>query len=133
MKETLNFINRIVKLEEMAVRVGVVEKGNYLIYVNTDDSGNLPHFHCVDASTRGNEFHTCIRIDTAEYFIHEGKENKITNIRERKALDKFLREPFSKPKFNGTNWEYIVMIWNMNNSNADVDEDLEQPDYTLLK
>lgn len=133
MKDLVEEAKRLIKLEEMAVRVGVIEVGNYLIYVNTDDSGNVAHFHCVDANTRGNEFHTCICIDKPEYFLHEGKTDKITNGKERKALDRFLREPFSKPKFNGTNWDYIVMIWNMNNSQVTVDEEMSQPDYTKLQ
>lgn len=126
-------LKELTKLQEMAVRVGIIEKGDYLIYVNTDDSGNIPHFHCVDNNTGGQKFNTCIRIDKPEYFLHGYKIDTITNGRERKALDTFLRQPFSKPKFNGTNWEYIVMIWNMNNSSVEVDETMEQPDYTKLK
>ena len=133
MKDTVELINKIIKLEEMSVRVGVVQKGGYLIYVNTDDSGKVPHFHCVDSNSRGNKFHTCIRIDKAEYFKHGNKNDTIKDGKERKALDEFLRSPFAKPKFNGTNWEYIVMIWNMNNSDVEVDESLEQPDYSNIK
>lgn len=126
-------INQLQKLEEMPVRVGVVTKGGYLIYVNTDDEGNIPHFHCVDNNTRGKTFHTCIQIEKSQYFTHGNKQDKITSSRNRKALDTFLRQPFEKPKFNGTNWEYIVMIWNMNNSSSQVDESLIQPDYTEIE
>jgi hypothetical protein len=133
-EETKNLIMReqFCKLEEMPVRVGIIEKGNYYVYVNTDDGGNVPHFHIVDANTRGKQFHCCVKIEKSEYFDHGFKTDKITNSKERKALDSFLREPFQKSKFNGTNWEYIVMIWNMNNSDMDVDEELPQPDYTKL-
>lgn len=133
MKDIVNETANLIKLEEMAVRVGVIEQGNYLIYVNTDDKGNIPHFHCVDNNTRGSEFHTCIRIDKAEYFLHEGKMDIITKGKERKALNDFLKSPFAKSKFQGTNWEYIVMIWNMNNSEVEVDEELDQPNYTNIK
>ena len=126
-------INNLVKFEEMAVRVGIIEKGNYLIYVNTDDKGNIPHFHVVDDTTRGDIFNSCIQIEKAQYFTHGSHNDKLTNSKDRKALDEFLRQPFAKPKFNGTNWEYIVMIWNMNNSSTQVNEELEQPNYTTIK
>lgn len=134
---TIRYINEQYKLEEMAVRVGIVKPGNYLIFVNTDDPGKIPHFHVVDATSNGKDkkkgFSTCICIDKPEYFIYGNKTDKITNGGQRKALDTFLRQPFQYKKFNGTNWEYIVMIWNMNNSEVTIDEDVVQPDYTLLK
>ena len=132
MKDLVEETKRLIKLEEMAVRVGIVEKGNYLIFVNTDDSGNIPHFHCVDAETRGNNFHTCIMISEARYFNHGSKQDKITDGKQRKALDRFLRQPFGNAKFTGSNWDYIVMIWNMNNSSADVDIET-QPDYSNIE
>ena len=71
--------------------------------------------------------HTLYRIKAVREMIVSKTEEA-----RRKALDKFLRSPFSKPKFNGTNWEYIVMIWNMNNSQIEVDEKLKQPDYRTI-
>lgn len=128
-------MNNLKKLEEMAVRVGITSK-NYLVYVNTDDGGNIPHFHYVDEATRGKDskkgFHTCIKLEVPEYFNHEGKEDKLSS-KQKKELNEFLRKPFDRPKFQGTNWDYIVMIWNMNNSDKNIDEDQEIPDYTKLK
>lgn len=122
-------------LLEMAVTVGVTED-SYLIYVNSDDSGYIPHFHYVDETSRGRDkkkgFHTCIRLDKPEYFHHTGKEGTL-NSKQLKELIEFLNSPFSKPKFNGTNWDYMVMIWNMNNSKQNVDEDMNIPDYSKLK
>ena len=31
-----------------------------------------------------------------------------------------------------SNWEYLVMTWNFNNSNMNIDEDIPMPDYTKL-
>ena len=131
-EETINQLTNFNKLEEMSVRVGVITPKNYLVYVNTDDSGNIPHFHVVDNNTTGDEFHTCIMIEESRYFTHNSKVDKLTRGKDRKNLDKFLRQKFSNSKFNGTNWEYIVMIWNMNNSNV-VIEDIKQPDYSTIE
>lgn len=114
-------------MKESPVRVGVVNK--YLIVVNTDDSGHIPHFHIIDENTRGKEFDCCVMIEKSKYFFHGKHKDKLTSVRDRKDLDGFLRQPYHKSKFNGTNWEYIVFIWNENNSFQNVDEDLEQPNY----
>ena len=53
------------------------------VFVNTNDGGYIPHFHIWDSSTRGSEFHTCIRYDCPEYFHHSGKEDTL-NSREKK-------------------------------------------------
>lgn len=115
-------------LEEMA-RVGFIDNNHYEIYVNTNDPGNIPHFHIRDASTRGEIFHTCIRFDANEYFHHTGKEG-VLNAHERKCLIKFFNSPTGNKKFNGTNWELAVYLWNLNNSNIPLDDDIQMPDYT---
>ena len=114
-------------LWEMA-RVGFFDE--YEIYIHTDDPGNIPHFHIWDAETRGNKYHTCIRIDKPKYFHHTGKED-ILNSRDKRDLIEFLN---SKPrnKRYDTNWEYLVSMWNDNNSKINVAEDIEMPDYTKL-
>ena len=120
-------------LNEMAYKIGIV--GDYLIYVNSDDAGNIPHFHIVDEGTRGKGkkgFHCCIKIEKAEYFNHGNKQDKL-NSNERKELMEFLRSPFRNPKYNGTNWEFIKDTWNDNNSKMNVSEDCKMPDYTKLR
>jgi len=124
-------------LVEMAMRVGVVKDKQekqplYLIYVNTDDARNKPHFHCVDYSTRGQEFHTCIRLDCVEYFLHEGKSDMLTSA-DVKLMYKFMSSQYTGSKIiHGTNWEYAVSVWNANNSAQNVDEDMEMPNYLEL-
>lgn len=131
MKDIVEETKKLI-LQEMSVRVGNVIGGKYLVYVNTDDSGNIPHFHIVDTNSRGEEFHTCVKIDNPEYF-HHGNKTDTFNTRQLKELNNFLASPFEKSKFHGTNWEYIVMIWNMNNSSTVIEDDASQPDYTKLK
>ena len=115
-------------LMEMA-RVGFFDE--YEIYIHTDDPGNIPHFHIWDAETKGNKYHTCIRIDKPEYFHHTGKED-ILNSKDKKDLVKFLK---SKPKNKRYDnyWQILVDEWNRNNSIIEIDPDQEMPDYTKLK
>lgn len=70
------------QLYEMS-KVGELSK--YTIFINSDDPGNIPHFHIIDSASYKNkktgplEFHTCIEIGNPKYFHHksERKEDKI--------------------------------------------------------
>lgn len=115
-------------LQEMA-RVGYL--GTFEIYVHTDDSGNIPHFHIWDRASRGEEFHTCICIHKASYFHHTGKENTL-NSKQRKSLIDFMNDKYKQDE-NKTNWRHLLELWNDNNSNVVVSLDLEMPNYLELK
>lgn len=115
-------------LMEMA-RVGFMN-GKYEVYIHTDDPGNIPHFHIWDKETRGQNFHTCVKIIAPEYFHHTGKEN-ILNNKMKKELIEFLQLP-SRNKRYSTNWEYLVSMWNDNNSNINIPEDTSMPNYMKL-
>lgn len=106
------------------------------IYVNTDDAGKIPHFHlrCIN---EWNKFHSCIRVESAKYFLHGSKDDKL-NSKQRKELQKFMLEPSTAKLYdeNGNrinNWQYICILWNDNNSDVMISEDAIQPDYTQLK
>lgn len=114
-------------LGEMA-RIGYLD--SYEIYVRTDDPGKIPHMHIWDRSTKGQKFHTCIRLDKAEYFHHTGKEDKL-NSTERKKLVEFLSE--NNADFDMTNWKYLLIQWNQNNSDVVIDKDSKMPDYRKLR
>ena len=115
-------------LQEMA-RIGYVDNLELIIW--TDDSGNIPHFHLRDRSTKGEKFHSCIRIDKPEYFIHTGKENKL-NSKQKKNLMAFLQQNTTLGTATITNWDKVIMYWNDNNSDVIIDSDIPIPDYTLL-
>lgn len=118
------------KLYEMS-RIGYI--GNYEIYVCTDDAGKIPHFHYRDKDD-WKKFHSCIQIMKAEYFAHEGKED-ILNSKQRKELQKFMESPPKKTRFNiglSNNWELVCYLWDMNNSDVDIPNDVEMPDYRNL-
>lgn len=114
-------------LMEMA-NIGSIDN-KLVAIIRMNDSGNIPHFHIVDKATLGRNFHTCIKIETPEYFHHEGKED-VLNSKQRKNINDFLK---NKNELGVTNWKYLVTTWNINNSNKNVDKDIIQPDYTKLK
>lgn len=124
-------LQQLSELEEMATIGRTTD--NYEIIVFTNDPGKIPHFHYRDASTRGSVFHTCIRLDKPDYFLHEGKTDKL-NAKQKKELIKFLNANANKGKyFSGTNWNYLVAMWNNeNNSDVYIDEDTIMPDYKQL-
>jgi hypothetical protein len=116
-------------ITEMA-RVGYLK--DYEIIVWTNDGGNIPHFHIIDRETRGEKFHTCIQYKVPEYFHHTGKED-ILNNREIKELINFFNKQCDSKKFNVTNWELAVFLWNKNNSTQNLDEEnTPMPDYLHL-
>lgn len=105
--------------------------GNYTAFVNTDDLGNIPHFHLWDSNSKGGRFHTCIKILSPEYFHHHGKEG-VLNSSDRKELCAFLALP-SEDEPTKTNWGVLVIEWNRNNSEKKIDAKTPMPDYSLLK
>lgn len=121
---------KIIKEQQLWEMARVGKYDIFDVYVHTDDSGKIPHFHIWDEATRGQQFHTCIKLLSAEYFHHTGKEG-ILNTKQRKELIKFLT---SKPNNNRyeTYWQLLVDMWNINNSDVIVNSDIEMPDYTLL-
>lgn len=117
-------------LNEMACVGKIHSNGEFDIIVRTNNAGNLPHCHIVDSPTMGKEFHSCIRIDCPEYFSHNGKEDKL-NSKMKKEFIKFLNKQ-NEDIIVYSNFKTIVILWNMNNSNAKINPDIEMPDYTQL-
>lgn len=115
-----NFLRKAIKdgdnepILEFA-RVGFA--GKFEIYIMTNDPGSVPHFHIRDAATQGDEFETCIRIDTNQYFFH-GKYKGVLNSKQRKDLAEFMEGPCKLGKYQN-NYELAVDMWNLNN-NSDV-------------
>lgn len=108
----------------------------YEIYVNTDDAGKIPHFHFRVVSDWA-KFHSCIRIESAKYFLH-GNKDDVLNAKQRKELEKFMHEPAAAKIYDNAgnrinNWQYICILWDTNNSDVTISENAIQPDYTQLK
>lgn len=114
------------ELYEMA-RVGFTSD-SYEVYVNTNDAGNIPHFHYRQKDD-WNKFHTCIQITSPKYFHHTGKED-VLNIKQKKNLIEFLNSPYKN--YGITVFRHLIDMWNDNNSSVQVDENITIPDYMSL-
>lgn len=117
-------------------RIGFIPPGSSKtveVYVNTDDPGKTPHFH-VRKYGKGHKFEweVCIKFTSAEYFSHGAYKGKLPNKRLAKELDSMLRTVDKKSRFGLTYWELAIDEWNRNNSDIQLPEDLEQPNYNLL-
>lgn len=118
-------------IEGMA-RVGFTSD-SYEVYVNTDDSGKIPHFH-YRLKNDWNKFHTCIKIECPEYFLHTGKES-VLNSKQIRSLIRFLKSPVSLSQYRekfSSNFELIIFLWNINNSDVIVNPEMRIPDYYQL-
>jgi hypothetical protein len=121
---------KTIKKEQLVEMARVSKYDIYDVYVHTDDSGKIPHFRIWDDNTRGQKFHTCIRLDKLAYFHHTGKEDKLNN-KEIKKLVQFL-EASPADKLFDSYWQLLVHMWNINNSDIIVDTNIKMPDYSLL-
>lgn len=123
------------RLDEMA-RVGFIG-GEYEVYVWTDDSGNIPHVHVRDTNSRGENYETCVRLESNEYFLHGHYKDRM-NSSMRKAFNAFMNEPCKNQRYQN-NYDFAVDMWNSNNSSAtvtpqyDTEGNIVVPDYTSLK
>ena len=126
LKEHLDFELNEKFLFEMA-QIGNLDN-KLIIYVRSNEGDSIPHFHIVDKQTLGSKFHTCVKIETAEYFHHTGKED-VLNSKQRKRFVDFLN---SLTPLENTYWEFLLLTWNINNSNRKVSISQKMPDYTNL-
>lgn len=123
------------RFDEMA-RVGFIG-GEYEVYVWTDDSGNIPHVHVRDTNSRGENYETCVRLESNEYFLHGHYKDRM-NSSMRKAFNAFMNEPCKNQRYQN-NYDFAVDMWNSNNSSAtvtpqyDTEGNIVVPDYTSLK
>lgn len=109
---TKNAIKEEHLLLEMA-RVGYMgKKGEFEVYVRTDDSGHTPHFHLRDSATQGKEFETCVELRTNKYFLHGGYTDTL-NSSQRKCLADFME---ALNQYFGNNYGATIYAWNTNNS-----------------
>lgn len=122
-----NPLNEMAKIGTFGNKVG--ERGNYEVWVYNKEGDGIPHFHIVNSEEN---FSCCIKILEPDYFIHTGKEDTL-NSKLKKALINFLTSKHRKRK-TITNWEYICMCWDDNNSNYELPEEIydNMPDYTKL-
>lgn len=128
--EEFSILNNFSNESELYEMAQIGKFDTYVVFVHTNDSGKVPHFHVWDATTRGQKFHTCVKLDSAEYFHHIGKTD-VFNSKARKDLYSFLSSS-SEDEPEKTNWQVLVIEWNRNNSDKKVDRGIIMPDYRLL-
>lgn len=117
----LNEDKKVHKLEEMA-RVGSLNGFEFKVY---GGERNIPHIHMDSADKK-----VCIRLDIAEYYAH-GKSKDTLNSNERDILIDFMNNRHRR--FDITNYEYMLNLWNENNPNYEIDEEMQMPDYKNLE
>ena len=115
-ENNIGSFNKSAQLNEMA-RVGYIN-GELEVYVWTDDPGNIPHVHVRDTNSKGNDFETCVKLNTNEYFLHGHHKDKF-NSKQRKAFAEFMEAKPLKGPYK-TNYELAVSMWELNNSSAEV-------------
>lgn len=113
-------------LTEMA-RVG--EFNNFKVSVY-ECEGLISHFHIYKGNLKKPEFHSCIRIDINEYFLH-GNKLDILNSKQRKDLMEWLLS--NNEDLDVSNYTAIIILWNMNNRKLKLNKDREIPNYLELK
>lgn len=98
-------------------RIGFTKNG-FEIYVNTDDSIKVPHFHVRIQSEGIIFYHFCLSIKDFDYVFHSD-EDTIPLDSKIKEIVEFLKE---KNKYtNMTNWELLIHTWNQqNNDNLEI-------------
>ena len=84
------------------------------IYIYSNEGKNFPHCHIIEISENNKkQFHCCVCLHEAKYFIHKGKEDTF-NSKQRKVFNKLMKSKVKGTK-NKTVWEYLVDVWNKNN------------------
>lgn len=116
-------------LLEMA-RLGHFDNIDIMVFEN---EGPIPHCHFKD--NQKDSPGGCIRLDKPEYFEHGAYIDKF-NSKERKEFINFMNSPVrTKYKFlpYTTNYQALCVLWNMNNEQYEIKDDIKMPDYSKLK
>lgn len=106
-------------------RIGFID--DLEVYVNTDDSGSVPHFHI---KSKDGSFHSSVCIETPEYYFHDGDRDKLDPGTAAK-LQRFMQSPVPFGKYRLSYWECLCISWEANNQGSQIKAE-KQPDYELL-
>lgn len=93
---------------------------------------SIPHFH-IRGKKLMNDF--TIMLHKPVYFDHENYNiDRLLDSKERKAIDKWLREPCNVEGAKGySNWEYMVKFWVDHQGAGNISFPKIQPDYRNLR
>lgn len=111
--------------------VGALQKCDLLICVKPDKRKKTPHFTVVDPIT-GRFCDICISEAKYTKRYHYG-DLRLTKL-ESKELQEWMISTanYSIGKLTITNYETIVDLWNHYNPDLKLNDDITQPDYSLL-
>lgn len=115
--------------QEMAGRLPRDKTGNCnLIIAVGGNEGTIPHFHVFRKEEDLESWRNgaCLFLTDNSYFDHSGNTETLTKDELAQVIGR-LKETVKKRKIS--NWEYIVMLWNDNNPNYEIDYDTPMPDY----
>ena len=107
------------------------------LYVDTNDSGEKPHFHIRNYRSGTNNnygFLTGIEFQRPAYF-HQQSANDVLDDEEKVALNEFFNMVVDRKNFKEagiTVWDMCCILWNWNNPDNELSDELEMPDYTKL-
>jgi hypothetical protein len=114
------------QLNEMA-QIGLFDQ--YSLYVYGRE-GPVAHFHLLKGNPDNPSWQTCIKIETSEYFHHDGKEGTLNSKQKKHLVDFFNTSNQDLPQI--TNWQSTVVAWNQNNPRWRIDRNTTMPEYSLL-
>lgn len=93
--------------------------------------GMHPHIHIY-----GNGKEICVALGIAKYFSHEPQHSQFSNAKQKEDLNSWFRKPNIKVSNadhrNYTNYQAAVSKWNSLNPMAKLDENIPQPDYSMI-
>ncbi|WP_301198315.1 methionine adenosyltransferase [Bacteroides acidifaciens] len=117
--------------ESNIARIGFFgDKHEFEVYVVTDDTCMIPHFHVRDALKSG-VLNASLRLDVYQYVLHGKSKDRLQDYTLSLLAD-FMAQPCRSPHYRN-NYEYTVNIWNMNNetqlSIKFEDDNIIIPDY----
>lgn len=119
-------------LYEMAGRlpgeIKVDKRHKLIVAVGADENMGEKHFHVfrndIDRIKWRNS--ACLLFEENRYFDHS-RHSEVLTKDELQALVDHLKKKHIK--HNMTNWEYLITLWNDNNENFKIPEDLEMSEY----
>lgn len=96
---------------ERLIHIGRIDE-NYEVVVVAGDEYGIPHFHLIDAKTKGSTFDCALLISDALYIVHNESANRLSR-QQKIMLDEFL----NAINDDGiTHWTAIIRAWNNANS-----------------
>ena len=127
---------KTVEYEELAILGYLPTNKNIMIFVNTDDICETPHFHIreFEGNIHNIVWESALYFDKAEYAFHGFAINEISN-NILTELNIMLSSINKQLLHRGVcvYWQDLLDLWNANNYTQTVDINMSQPNYIQKK